>query len=73
MKCQIMGCDKQAIINDDEDDDSLCLCMDHQGIELVHYIEAPEIDTDPQDAKSIERRKNAVAAYKLEMKLYADV
>lgn len=73
MKCQIMNCEKRAIINDDEDDDSLCLCIEHQGIELVHYVESPEIDTDPQDSKSIERRKLAVAAYKLGMKLYADI
>lgn len=70
MRCQVVGCQKEALISDDEGE--LCLCTEHtaMGVELVHYVEQPEIDTDPQDTASIERRKQAVKIYKEAMQLW---
>lgn len=73
MKCQVVGCKHEAIINDEEDD--LCLCVEHtaMGVELVHYIDMPEVDHDPQDSASIARRRKAVEIYKAAQELYAGI
>jgi hypothetical protein len=64
MECQILGCHKQAIIDDDDSDDALCLCESHQGVELVHYVEQPEPLTDCQCPGCITKRQRAIKAYK---------
>lgn len=69
MKCQAAGCEKEALIDDDDTDDSLCLCAEHQGFELVHYVELPDYDTLPTDKVSIARRAAACKVYKDAMRL----
>ena len=62
MKCQVVGCERQAII--DDGDGELCLCIEHQGVTLVHYVDLPEAPQECQCGACIGRRKRAAEAYK---------
>lgn len=68
MKCQVVGCERAAVI-DDDDSGELCLCSEHSNITLVHYVEMPEVPQECQCAACIDRRRVAVAAYKLPLSL----